>query len=109
MFKLAAKRRVTWPVTISYPQDGGGVRKERFDVEFEVISVDEQQQVIQRGDDLLEVQVVGWPKGPRGEDDQPVPFSPEAKKELLGVTYARQGIFEALGEINSGRAAARKN
>lgn len=109
MFKLATKRRVTWPVTISIPQDGGSVRRERFEVEFEMIDIDEQQQIINTNGDLLDRQVVGWPRGPKGEDDQPVAFSEEAKKKLLSINYARNGIFEALGELNSGRAAARKN
>lgn len=109
MFKLAAKRKVIWPVTISHPVDGGSVRREKFEVEFEIIDTDEQHQIIQAGGDLLERQVVGWPKGPKGEDDQPVTFSAEAKAELLKISHARQGLFEALGELNTGRAAARKN
>ena len=109
--KVAQKKRVVWPVTVNVPQDGGDTKKEKFKIEFAVLSADEQQRVIDSREDLLEHHVVGWPEGegPKDEADQRVPFSPEAKKELLNTPYARTALFDALGEINSGRAAARKN
>lgn len=109
MFKLAQKRRVTWPVTVKIPQDGGRTQKATFGAEFEVITADEQAAVLRDGGDLLEVQLVGWDARVKGDDDQPIAFSEEAKKKLIDITYVRQALFEALGEINAGREAARKN
>jgi hypothetical protein len=109
MFKVAQKRRVTWPVTVRVPQDGGRTLNATFSAEFDVLTTDEQQDAIQDGKDLLDVQLVGWDGRVKGEDGEPLPFSPEAKKQVLAITYVRQALFEALGEINSGRAAARKN
>lgn len=110
MFKLSQNRRVTWPVTVSSPQDGGKVTKEKFEVVFEVLTKTEQDQATAEGKDLLQLQVVGWPEGPLAKDGTTrVTFTEEAKAELLGVLHARMALFEAIGEINTGRAAARKN
>lgn len=109
MFKLALKRKVTWPVTVRVPQDGGRTLKATFGAEFEVITQEEQQKIIADGGDLLERQLTGWDERVKGADDLPRAFSEEAKQEMLGITYVRQALFEALGEINSGREAARKN
>lgn len=109
--KLAAIKTVLWPVTISRPLDGGRVAAETFDVEFNVLKQDELEAIGSRGEDLLAAVVNGWPKGPKadGEDGATVAFSPEAKTELLRTTYARTGLYSAYGEIQTGRAAARKN
>jgi len=105
--KLAAKKTILWPTTINVPTDGGRTIAETFDVEYRVLT---QAELVELdGKDMLELTVVGWPKGPKGEDGEPVPFSEEAKRELLQVTYARAGMFNAYSEIQVGRAAARKN
>lgn len=110
-FKVAATRRVVWPVTVSFPQDGGTTKKERFELEFQVLTIGEQEKAIAEGRDLLEEAVVGWPdeRGPKDEHDQRVAYSDAARAELLAINHVRAAIFAALGEINSGRAAARKN
>lgn len=109
MFKLAEKRRVTWPVTVKIPQDGGKTTKATFGAEFEVITKDEQQAVIGAEGDLLDRQLVGWDGRVKDEAGEPLAFTEENKKKLIDITYVRQALFEALGEINSGREAARKN
>ena len=109
MFKVAQKRTVKWPVTVNVPQDGGRTSKATFEAHFEVITAEEQQQAIRDGKDLLDVQLIGWNDQVKGDDDQPLAFSEAAKKALLDITYVRVALFDALGEINTGRAAARKN
>ena len=109
MFKLAEKRKVKWPVTMRVPQDGGSVQKFTVGVEFEVLKKSEQQAAIDANADLLELQVCGWDHRMKDENGADLPFSPEAKASLLELTWARQCLFEALGEVNSGREAARKN
>lgn len=105
MFKLAAVRKVTWPVTVSIPKDGGDTVKATFSGEFEVLTQDELEK---NHGDLLDRVLVGW-KGVAGEDEQEVAFSPEAKANMLGITYVRAALFSAYGELQVGRAAARKN
>ena len=109
MFKVAQKRTVKWPVTVNVPQDGGRTSKAIFEAHFEVITAEEQQQAIRDGKDLLDVQLIGWNDQVKGDDDQPLAFAEAAKKALLDITYVRVALFDALGEINTGRAAARKN
>lgn len=110
MFKIAQKRRITWPVTVNVPQDGGKTQKASFDAQFEILSTEEIDQAIAEGKDILDVQLVGWSgAGVRDEQDQPVEYSEAAKKQLLGINYVRTALFNALTEINTGRAAARKN
>lgn len=113
--KLAQVKKVRWPVTVNVPQDGGRVLAETFDVDFKVLTQSELRPFgdIRPSDDeskdMLNAVVVGWPKGPKGEDGQPVPFDEDAKAELLGTTYARTALYNAYSEIQTGRAAARKN
>jgi hypothetical protein len=109
VFKLAEKRRVAWPVTVKVPQDGGKTIKATFGAEFEIITKEEQQAIIAGDGDLLDRQLVGWDARVKDENGEPLPFGDDAKRRLLDITYVRQALFEALGEINSGREAARKN
>lgn len=109
MFKVAQKRTVAWPVTVRVPQDGGRTLNATFGAEFDVLTTEEAEEAIRDGKDLLDVQLVGWDGRVKDENDQPLPFGADAKKRVLSIPYVRQALFEALGEINSGRAAARKN
>lgn len=110
MFKLAEKKTITWPVTVSIPQDGGRTAKATFPVEFALLEQPEAEKVIAESGDLLDAQVVGWPGGAvQDADGADMPFSEDNKAKLLRVPYVRVGLFMALGEINNGRAAARKN
>jgi len=111
VLRLAAVRKVVWPVTVSSPENGGHVEKETFDVEFEVLDQDAMDALVRGGEDLLERVVVGWPdsRGPTDQDGKRVTFSPLGKAQLINVTYARRALFDAYSEIQQGRAAARKN
>jgi len=108
MFKVAKKKTVSWPVTVSVPQDGGGTQNSEFTAVFDVITQDAMDAVVLASADLLERVLIGW-EGVAGEDGEPIPFATEAKKDLLNITYVRHALFSAYSEIQQGRAAARKN
>lgn len=108
MFKLAQKRTVKWPVTISIPADGGQVIKASITAEFEVLSQEELEQNAQEGRDLLERAVVGW-KGVQDAEGNELEFSDANRKQFLGITYVRAALYNAYAEVQQGRAAARKN
>ncbi len=108
MFKLAEKKTLTWPVTVNIPQDGGKITKGTFSGEFEVLDQDELLAVTTEGSDLLDRVLTGW-KGYCDHEGNEIPFADEAKKKLLGIPYVRQALFAAYGEMQNGRAAARKN
>ena len=114
MFKIAKNRRIKWPVVISVPQDGGAVQKQKITAEFDILpasAVDQLMQEARSGDQdaalLFEV-LVGW-DDVSSEDGQPLDFSPEACKELVDISYARNALLRAYFEAASGSAAARKN
>lgn len=108
MFKVAQVKKVTWPVTVNVPQDGGRTMKATFSAEIEVIDRDEQRAVLDANGDLLDRQLVGW-SNVKDADGNDFPFNDENKKKLLGIPYVCQALYEALGQINTGREAARKN
>lgn len=107
-FKIAQKKTITWPVTVSIPQDGGKVVKSTFTGEFLHLSKDEIDALNAEGRDLLDAVLTGW-KGVTTEDNSELEFNDETKKNFLGVTYVRAGLFSAYAELQNGREAARKN
>lgn len=107
--RVAVVKKVRWPVTVNVPKDGGQVDAETFEAEFNVLKQSELEGL--KGDMLAAV-LAGWPddKGPKHENGTDrVPFTAEAKAELLDAPHARTGLFNAYAEIQTGRAAARKN
>lgn len=106
--KLATKRTVKWPVTISIPQDGGNTVKASCTVEYEVISQAEIEQAAAEGKDLLDRVVRGW-SGISLDSDEELAVSDENKAKLLAITYVRAALFSGYSEVQVGRAAARKN
>lgn len=108
MFKIAAKRTLTWPVTVSIPQDGGKTTKATFKADFEVLGQDELLDITNEGKDVLERVLTGW-EGVADENGAEIPFNAEAKAQLLQIQYVRQALYAAYGELQNGRAAARKN
>lgn len=106
--KLATKRKVKWPVTVAVPQDGGNTVKASCTVEFEVLTQEELERIAAEGKDLLDAAVQGW-AGVQLDADEDLAVSEENKKRLLSITYVRAAFFAAYNEVQSGRAAARKN
>ncbi len=108
MFKLAAKKTITWPVTVHIPQDGGKTTAATFHAEFEVLDQDELNELVLEGKDMVSEVLVGW-KGVADEQGGEIAYSAEEKKKLIAITYVRNAILTAYGEVQQGRAAARKN
>ena len=108
MFKMAKTKTVSWPVTVKVPQDGGSTVNNEFTAVFDVITQEAMDAVVLASGDLLDRVLIGW-EGVAREDGEPIAFSSEAKKDLLDITYVRHALFGAYGEVQQGRAAARKN
>ncbi len=106
--KLATKRKVKWPVTIAVPQDGGNTVKSSCSVEFEVLTQDDIERLNAEGKDLLDVAVQGW-AGISLDDEEELAVSEENRKRLIAIPYVRAALFAAYNELQTGRAAARKN
>lgn len=109
MFKLAEKKTLEWPVTVNVPQDGGRTTKSTFIALLEVIGKDEQDTIISAGESMAHRMLVGWKSGVADAEGNELPFSDENRDKLLGIPYVLNAVYEAIGEINRGRAAARKN
>lgn len=111
MFKLAKVNRVYWPVTVQIPQDGGTSQKATFEAQFEILSQDEADAVVMgRNDahtDLLDRVLVGWKNVRGAEGEAEIPFTDEAKKQLLEIPYVRTGLMTAYAEASIG--GRRKN
>lgn len=109
MFKKAAVRRITWPVTVNIPQDGGKTLAAEFDAEFELLAVKVHDELVQSGGDLLARVLVGWQRFMNEAGDAPVEFSPEAQAEMLDISYVRSALTLAYYEAVHGNKAKRKN
>ena len=108
MFKLAMKKEIEWPVTVNVPQDGGGITKATFHVKFEVLTKEELEELAASGGDVPTVVTRGW-RGVAGEDGEEIPYSVEAKKVLVNITYVRHALLDAYAQLQQGREAPRKN
>lgn len=111
MFKLAKVKTVFWPVKVQIPGDGGKSVQASFEAEFAILDTNEFEDIIlQRDDerrDALDAVLVGW-RGVKDEDGQSdVAFTPETKKAMLAIPYARAGLLEAYGHASMG--GRRKN
>lgn len=112
MFKIVTSPTYTWPVTVELPADGGKTEKATFDAEFKRLTqtrVDEIRQAVERGEmrdaDLAREAMVGW----SGVVDEsgPVPYSENAREQLLNIpTVATAIVMALLGSLSGAR---RKN
>lgn len=109
MFKLAAVRRIKWPVTVNIPQDGGKTLSVEFDTEFEILSIKEHDELVGAGADLLTRVLVGWDRMMNEAGDAPLEFSEEAKAKALDISYVRSALTLAYYEAAHGNKAKRKN
>jgi hypothetical protein len=111
MFKVARKRTVKWPVTVSIPQDQGKTTKATFTAEFELLDQQRIDDIVMGRDpeqpDLLAAALIGW-EGVADEAGNELPFTPENKRALLEITYVRTAILVAHAQLHRGEAA-RKN
>jgi hypothetical protein len=101
MFRMMKLGAVKWPVTIRQPIDGGFHKEQTLDVVFDILSADEHERVIKKGD-LLERVFVGIDSTVLPEEgDAPIKFK-WAKAALLQVPYARAALLEAYYIVASG-------
>ena len=82
-FVITKNRRISWPVTIGVPIDGGEVENQECTAEFEILDQDEYDKLM--GNDVLFCQrvVTGFGDDIQGEDGQPLPFTEENKAALI--------------------------
>jgi hypothetical protein len=103
MFKIVSSAEFSWPIKVQVPVDGRHA-EQVFSARFKKVDRDRLVE-LQSGDPdaeeaFLSEVVVGW-EGVGDEQGNPLPFTPENRRLLLNVPYARtaviEGYFEALG------------
>ncbi len=109
MFKLAAVRKVKWPVTVNIPQEGGKVLAVEFDAFFEILTMPEIEELQQANGDVVARVLVGWDRMMNESGDAPVEFTPETKAQALQIPYLRTALVGAYFEAANGNRAKRKN
>lgn len=119
MFKFARERVVSWPVTLSVPQDGGP-QKVEVRVRYRLMTRSEMDTVVRRlreqADDgsplavgdtidaLLEERIVGW-GGIEGESGELLEFNAENLKAMLDVPFLREAFESGLYQASRGALA----
>lgn len=100
-FKLNLSKTYFTPVVVEVPMDGGRFEKMTFDAEFERLTREEFEELIeqQRKDGmtdraLLERVLKGWKKVV-DEDGEDVPFSETGKQAVFSVVQAVPAIVKA--------------
>ncbi len=110
MFKIAAVRKVWWPVLVQVPNDGGKLQKFEFDAEFEIPQLEEHDEFVGAGGDALTRWMTGNFKRVKTEaGDEDEPNGDATKAKLLQINYVRNALLAAFYQAYHGRAAARKN
>lgn len=116
MLKLAQKDTFTWPITVEIPADGGKFEKHVFTAEFRRLprsEIDVLMRDVGESNDperatanIVDQILLGW-NGVVDADGQPVPFSDEARNQVLDIHPVRNCVFQAW--VDSLKAGARKN
>lgn len=110
MFRVAAVKKVWWPVLVQIPADGGKIQKHEFDAEFEIPSLEEHDEFTGGGGDALSRWLTGNFKRVKNEaGDEDEPDGDATKAKLLSINHVRNGLLAAFYQAFHGRAAARKN
>lgn len=112
MFKVEKPKKLTWPVTVSIPRDGGNVVKATFTGEFRILSGAEFNAIYANGgsdEDLVRNVLTGWGADLRDESDQSMVFNDENLNMIASVPYIRTAIVAAYLELAHGRKAGGKN
>jgi hypothetical protein len=107
MFKLQENSLVWWPVTLKVPADGGNITEHEIEVQFDLISQDEFDEIAQQGDiTLLKRFVKGW-KSIGDKNGQALEFNEENANSLYQIPYIRSSIL--YGYMNAVSGAPAKN
>jgi outer membrane receptor for Fe3+-dicitrate len=117
MFKLAQKREVLWPVTVTVPVDGG-VEKVEIQVRYRLLvrselaaftdrikaTAENGANVIDALDGLLTERITGW-HGISDESGEDLPFTQDNLAAVLDVPYLREAIEAGLYAASRGALA----
>ena len=94
-----------WPVKVSIPQDGGGVRTYQFTGHFKVLIQQELEQVVEDDARFIDAMLVGWGDDLCDENNEPLPYADATREKLAAITYIKNAIITAYWELAAGRAA----
>lgn len=124
-FSIKLVDEYDWPVRVKVPV-GGGVETHEFTARFRHLELDQVRKMVEQAmaaipkDDqgmsaivgAAQTQIeqamaywIGWGEDLQSADGNPVPYSEEAKRKLLGVRIIREAVAEAWQESQSGEAA----
>jgi hypothetical protein len=113
MFKLGQTDRFSYPVTVDLPGDGGKRQTYTFDAIFRRLSRDEFLAVTTRAQagELDDAQLVrdvllGW-KGIQDEHGQELPFSEQAREQVLDVWPVLPAVVTAFVESHTPKGRAK--
>lgn len=95
-----------WPVTVSVPADKGEVNQFEIHVDYELLTVEELQNADKEPENILLRKVKGW-GGITDVDGNPIPFSEDNLRALLGVMYIESAM--SVGLLKASRGSAVKN
>lgn len=112
MFKIEKPTRITWPVTVSVPRDGGNTVKATFTGEFRILSGVEFNAIYVNGgsdEDLVRNVLTGWNTDLCDEDGQPLEFHDENVNLIASTPYIRAAIVAAYLELAHGKKPGAKN
>ncbi|MDD5249641.1 MAG: hypothetical protein PHY45_11680 [Rhodocyclaceae bacterium] len=107
MFKLVSTRRISWPVFVKVPADGGTVEKVEITAAFEIIETTKCDALLKEADGskaLLRVVLKGW-DGISDESGNAIAFGADTLEQVLDVPFVRVAVLNAYFEAASGTAA----
>ncbi len=122
-FVLARNHLYWWPVTVAVPHPdldrAGEMLEMTFRMRFEALPRDDARILQERAvrpdggeaepnADLLRV-IKGWDEDVVDGDGKPVPFSAEALRGLLQISWFRLGVYRAWSASLVGEASRRGN
>ncbi|NQD37477.1 hypothetical protein HPT27_10600 [Permianibacter sp. IMCC34836] len=107
MFRFQKVPRVSWPVTIRVPEDGGVIGEKPVTITYKLITHEEFKKLSDENDiALLKAVVVGF-KDFEDENGNPLLFSQENLHDLLQHAFIRMPLFT--GYMQASAAAPAKN
>lgn len=105
-----------WPVIISVPQDGGGVRQHEIDVDYVLLPQEQYDSAIEtarEGSGNSDIDILKRVVRRVGQiadaDGNALDYTPELLDRLLSKTYVRVALINAYWDANAGKKAKRKN
>ncbi len=94
-----------WPVQVSIPQDGGGIRRYQFTGHFKVLLQAELEQVVEDDERFIAAMLVGWGDDLCDENQAPIPYSDVVREKLAAISYIKHAIITAYWQLSAGRTA----